>query len=170
MTRAAHITDIIARSFFIFVVLWLVFSYVFRSTPAVLFVSILITAAINVVFELTAGKKYWKNSVPAKPRRCVKQIAKELFVRAFSRQRTKGFVWAGIVLLSMSFIVSLNIYYIVFACAVFIFAAITRFAPPAKCATINSGNGNGEQSPPNEDAGETVCADLTQSPQGGGAV
>jgi hypothetical protein len=166
MSKFAHIADIAVRSFLMFVVLWLIFSYVFDGLFAVLCVSVLITAAVNIIFELTAGKKYWIKPKTAKPKRPVKQVIRELFARAFSRQKTKGFVWAGIAILGMSFIVPLNVYYIVFACAVFTFAAITRFAPPLKCATMNGGSnnggGNGENPAPDESAGETVRGELTR--------
>jgi hypothetical protein len=146
MSKFAHITDIVVRSFFMFVVLWLIFSYVFNGLLPVLGISVLITAIINVAFELTVGKKYWIKNSATKPKRPLRQVARELFTRAFSRDKTKGFVWAGVVILGTSFLVPLNIYYIVFACAVFLLAAITRFAPPTKCVTINGGENNGENS------------------------
>jgi hypothetical protein len=170
MSKFAHIADILVRSFLLFVVLWLIFSYIFRGTLAVLGVSVLITAAINIIFELTVGKKYWVKAKTKKAKRPVKQVIKELFARAFSRQKTKGFVWAGVVILGMSFVVPLNIYYIVFACAVFVMAAITRFAPPIKCATINGGDNKSEQSSSNESAGETVCEKTSRPERRDGAV
>jgi hypothetical protein len=161
MTRTAHIIDIIVRSFFLFVVFWLLFSYVFRGFFAILLASVGFVAAINFIFEITAGKKYWRKPQEneQKVKRDIKKMFREFFCRAFSRDRTKGFVWAGTIILLMSFVVRLNVYYIVFACAVFIMAAITRFAPPAVCATIKGGdNEDGLRTAPDEAVGEVVGA------------
>lgn len=130
MSKPAYLIDIAVRSFFVFLVCFLVLR--------IWWLAFLITIAINVVFELTVGKKYWRQfkSTPKKPRRKLRQVLLDLWHRIFSRERTKGFVWAGIVILLMSLVVRLNVYYICFACVVFVLAAISRFAPPVKSATI----------------------------------
>jgi uncharacterized membrane-anchored protein YitT (DUF2179 family) len=142
MTKLAYITDIIIRSFFIFIVGFLLISYSVHNFWSAVFLSLLVAAIINIVYEMTFGKKYWRQlkQSPKKPRRSVKAVLKDFWLRAFSRNNTKGFVWAGIVILLMSFMVRLNIYYIVFACVIFAFAALTRFAPPAIIKGIESGN------------------------------
>ena len=130
MKRTAYLIDILVRGFFIFVVLdlllrrwWLAF---------------LVAVGINVVFELTAGRKFWREwrTQPKKPRRHWRVVLRDLWRRMFSRERTKGLVFAGFVLLLMSYVVRLQAYYIVVACLVFTMAAISRFAPPTKSATI----------------------------------
>lgn len=128
--------DILIRSFFIFVACFLLFSYTVRGFFSVILLSLFTTSAINIFYEVIWGKKYWRRlkAQPQKPKRPVKTVLKDLWRRAFSRDKTKGFVWAGIIILMMSFFVRLNIYYIIFACAIFIFAAMTRFA------TINGEN------------------------------
>lgn len=151
MTRFARVVDIIVRSFFMFIVFWLVFSYVFNGITAVLAVSFLITAGINIAFELTAGRKYWRAAGRAAaqntgPKRKFRQAARDFFMRAFARNKTKGFVWAGTVILMLSFVVKLNVYYIAAACAVFIMAALTRFAPRRECVTVaGDGAADGEK-------------------------
>ena len=130
MNRTAYLVDIFVRGFLIFVVLQLLLrNFLF---------SLLITVAINVIYESTVGRKFWQTwkKAPQKPRRSWRSVGRDLWRRAFSRERTKGFVYAGIVLLLMSYFVRLNIYYLVIACCVFTMAAITRFAPPLKSATI----------------------------------
>jgi hypothetical protein len=140
MTKAAHIIDIIVRSFFLFVAFWLVFSYVFKGFFAVLAGTVLVNVGINVIFELTAGKKYWRSFTKnAKPRRKFMQTVKEFFVQAFAWDKTKGFVWAGAVILMMSLVVRLNAYYVICACVVFTFAALTRFAPRRECTALSGG-------------------------------
>lgn len=131
MNRTAYIFDILVRSFFIFVVLQLLL----RNFLFALFLS----AGINVIYELTVGRKFWHEwkNAPEKPHRNWRIIVKDLWRRAFSRERTKGFVFAGVVLLFMSYVVRLNIYYIIIACVVFTLAAISRFAPPKKSGTIS---------------------------------
>lgn len=130
MTKAGYLGDILARGFFMFVVLQLLLrNFVF---------SLFLAVSFNLIFELTAGRKFWlawKNT-PKKPRRNWRVVVRDLWRRAFSRERTKGFVLAGLVLLLMSYFVRLKVYYIVIACLVFTMAAITRFAPPIKSATI----------------------------------
>lgn len=130
MNRTAYLVDILARVFFIFVVLQLLLrNFVF---------SLFLAVGVNVIYELTVGRKFWQawKKAPKKTHRHWRVILRDLWQRAFSRERTKGFVFAGIVLLLMSYFVRLNIYYLVIACVVFTMAAITRFAPPTKSAII----------------------------------
>lgn len=130
MTKAGYISDILARGFFMFVALQLLLrNFVF---------SLFLAVSFNLIFELTVGRKFWlawKNA-PKKPRRNWRIVVRDLWQRAFARERTKGFVWAGVILLLMSYFVRLKVYYLVIACLVFTMAAITRFAPPIKSATI----------------------------------
>lgn len=130
MSRTAYLTDIFVRGFFIFVVLELLI----RNWGFALFFAV----GINIIYELTVGRKFWHawRNQPKKPRRNWRIVFRDLWQRAFARERTKGLVFAGFVLLLMSYVVRLNIYYIVVACLVFTMAAITRFAPPTKTATI----------------------------------
>ena len=130
MTKTAYCLDIIVRSFFIFLVGYLL--------CRLWWLAFLITIVINTVFELTVGKKYWHQfkATPKKPRRHWRQVLLDLWHRIFSRERTKGFIWAGVIILLLSLVVRLNVYYICCACVVFTLAAISRFAPPVKSATI----------------------------------
>ncbi|MCM1404416.1 MAG: hypothetical protein NC133_02865 [Prevotella sp.] len=130
MSRTAYITDILARGFFIFVVLVLLLRR--------WWLALLLDVGINVLYELTVGRKYWRQwrNQPKKPRRSWRVILRDLWRRVFARERTKGLVFAGIVLLLMSYVVRLQVYYIVVACLVFTMAAVSRFAPPPKSATI----------------------------------
>ncbi len=130
MSRTAYLTDIIVRGFFIFVVLELLIRQ--------LWLALFLAVGINVIYELTVGRKYWRQwrAQPKKPRRNWRVVLRDLWRRAFARERTKGLVFAGFVLLLMSYVVRLNVYYIVVACLVFTMAAISRFAPPTKSATI----------------------------------
>lgn len=122
--------DIVVRGFFIFVVLDLLLR---KWGWALLF-----AVGINVIYELTAGRKFWQEwrHAPKKPRRNWRIVLRDLWRRAFSRERTKGLVFAGVVLLFMSYVVRLNVYYIVMACVVFTLAAVSRFAPATKSATM----------------------------------
>lgn len=166
MTKFARVVDIAVRSFFMFVVCWLIFSYVFRGFFAILAVSVAVTVVINVVFEFTVGRKYWRRAAPKsdRPRRKFKEVAREAFARAFARDKTKGFVWAGVIILIMSFVVKLNIYYVVFAVMVFGFAALTRFAPVRKCATMQGGEQNGgEVAAADAGTGGEVCGTAAES-------
>ena len=130
MTKTAYLIDVFARGFFIFVVLQLLLRN--------FFFSLFLTVSINLIYELTVGRKFWQawKNAPRKPHRSWRQILLDLWHRAFSRERTKGLVFAGFVLLLMSYVVRLNIYYLIIACLVFTLAAISRFAPPTKSATI----------------------------------
>lgn len=130
MNKTAYVFDIFVRAFFIFVALQLLL----RNFAFSLFLAV----GINLIYELTVGRKFWQawKKAPKKPHRNWRCILVDLWHRAFSRERTKGFVMAGIVLLFMSYFVRLNTYYIIVACVVFIMAAITRFAPPLKSVTI----------------------------------
>lgn len=130
MSRIAYLTDIFARSFFMFIVLDLLL----RNLP----IALLITVGFNIIYELTVRRKYWQawKNTPKKTRRSWRQVVRDLWQRAFSRERTKGLVFVGVVLLAMSYFVRLNVYYLVVACLVFTMAAISRFAPPVKSATI----------------------------------
>lgn len=130
MQRAAYLVDILTRGFFIFIVLDLLV----RSWWWALFFAV----GINVIYELTVGRKFWQTwkNAPKKPHRHWRVVVRDLWQRAFSRERTKGLVFAGVVLLLMSYFVKLHIYYIVVACLVFTMAAISRFAPPSKSATM----------------------------------
>ena len=138
MTKAAYIMDILVRSFFIFVAAFLIMSYTVRGLGLILLLSLLITAGINIIFEILWGKKYWRafKSAPKRQRRTLRQVLSDLWHRIFSRDKTRGFVWTGIVILLMSLVVRLNVYYIIFACMVFTLAAISRFAPRVSRATI----------------------------------
>jgi len=126
MNRTAYLIDVFVRGFFIFVVLDLLLR------NAVL--ALLIAVGINIVYELTVGRKFWQawKNAPQKPHRSWRIVVRDLWRRAFSRERTKGLVFAGVILLFMSYFVRLNVYYLVVACLVFTLAAISRFAPPTK--------------------------------------
>lgn len=130
MSRTGYLMDILVRGFFIFIVLDLLL----RSW----WWALLIAVGINVVYELTVGRKFWQawKQTPKKPHRNWRVVLRSLWQRAFARERTKGLVFAGIILLLMSYVVKLQVYYIVVACLVFTMAAISRFAPPTKSATI----------------------------------
>lgn len=147
MTKAGYISDILARVFFMFVVQQLLLrNFVF---------SLFLAVSFNLIFELTVGRKFWlawKNA-PKKPRRNWRIVLRDLWQRAFARERTRGFVWAGIALLFMNYFVRLKVYYLVVACLVFTMAAITRFAQPLKSATIphespHDENGRSPSCPP----------------------
>jgi len=109
------------------------------------FLALLTVAGINLAYEFTFGRKRWKQfkSTPKKQRRKFKQVLKDLWIKIFSRDKTKGFVWVGLIILFMRFFVRLNIYYIVFACVVFTLAAISRFAPPINRDTIKGETNEG---------------------------
>lgn len=130
MNRVAYVMDIVVRGFFLYVVGYLVTRRWWWA--------LLVSVGINAVYELTIGRKYWRQlkAAPRRPRRKIKDVLKVWWQRAFSRERTKGYVWAGIILLLMSWVVNLNIYYVVVAGIIFTLAAISRFAPPPKSATI----------------------------------
>ena len=130
MNRTAYLFDVLARGFFILVALQLLFRNFFWA--------LVMAVMINLIYELTVGRKFWQawKNAPKKPRRHWRTILRDLWQRAFCRERTKGLVLAGIVLLIMSYFVCLNIYYQVVAGLVFVLAAISRFAPPTKSATI----------------------------------
>lgn len=130
MSRTAYITNIFVRGFFIFIV----FDLLVRSWFWALFFAV----GINVIYELTAGRKFWQawRAAPKKPRRHWRIVLRDLWRRAFSRERTKGLVFAGIILLLTSYVVKFQVYYILVASLVFTLAAISRFAPPAKSDTI----------------------------------
>ena len=139
MTKTAYLIDVFTRGFFIFVVLQLLL----RNG----FLSLFLTVSINLIYEFTIGRKFWQawKSTPQKPRRSRRQVCLDLWRRVFSRERTKGFVFAGFVLLLMSYFVRLNIYYLVVSCIVFTLAAISRFAPPTKSATISHESAHDEK-------------------------
>ena len=144
MSRTAYLIDIFARGFFIFVVLQLLLRN--------FFLSLFLTVSINLIYEFTVGRKFWQKwqNAPKKPRRNWWLVLRDLWQRAFARERTKGFIFAGIVLLLMSYFVRLNVYYIVVACFVFTMAAISRFAPPTKSATISHESAHDTQSCPTD--------------------
>lgn len=136
MNKTAYLVDIVVRGFFIFIVLDLLL----RNWGLALFVAV----GINLIYELTAGRKFWvawKNA-PKKTHRPFGVVVRDLWRKAFSRERTKGLVFAGVVLLLMSYVVRLNVYYIVVACLVFTMAAVSRFAPAQKSVTIPHEPGN----------------------------
>lgn len=126
----AYLTNIFVRGFFIFVALDLLLRQWFWA--------LLLTVGINLIYELTAGRKFWQalKNTPKKPRRNWRIVLRDLWRRAFARERTKGLVFAGIILLLTSYVVKFQIYYIVVACIVFSLAAISRFAPPTKTDII----------------------------------
>ena len=119
-----------ARAFFIFVAADLVV----RSWGWALLISL----AINLVYELTVGRKFWRawKNQPKRPRRKLGAVLKSWWHRVFCRERTRGLVITGVVVLLMSWLVPLNIYYIVCAVVLFSLAAISRFAPPGKSAIL----------------------------------
>ena len=126
MNCFAYISNIFVRGFFIFVVLFLLLRNWWWS--------LFLTAAINIIYELTAGRKFWQawKKAPKKPRRHWRSVLRDLWRRVFARERTKGLVFVGFILLFSSYVVKFQVYYIVIACLVFTLAAISRFAPPQK--------------------------------------
>ncbi len=131
MSKIGYLSDVFARGFFMFVALELLLRN--------LAFSVFLAVSFNLIYELTVGRKFWQawKNAPKKPRRNWRVVLRDLWQRAFSRERTKGLVFAGFVLLLMSYVVRLNVYYVVVACFVFIMAAVSRFAPPIKSATIS---------------------------------
>ena len=130
MNRMAYLTNILVRGFFIFIVLFLLV----RNWFWALFFAV----GINVIYELTAGREFWQawKKAPKRPRRHWWIVLRDLWLRAFARERTKGLVFAGIILLLTSYVVKFQVYYIIVACFVFTLAAISRFAPPPKTDII----------------------------------
>ena len=130
MNRTAYLTNIFVRGFFIFIA----FELLVRNWFWALFLAV----GINLIYELTAGRKFWQawKNAPKKPRRHWRIILRDLWRRAFARERTKGLVFAGIILLLTSYFVRFQIYYLIVACLVFTLAAISRFAPPTKTDII----------------------------------
>ena len=130
MNRTAYLMNILVRGFFIFIA----FELLVRNW----FWAVFLAVAINVIYELTAGRKFWQawKNAPKKPRRHWRIVLRDLWRRAFARERTKGLVFAGIILLLTSYVVKFQIYYIVVACLIFTLAAISRFAPPTKTDII----------------------------------
>lgn len=130
MNRTAYLLNIFVRGFFIFIVVQLLF----RNWGWAMFFAV----AINIIYELTAGRKFWHDwrTAPKKTRRNWRVVLRDLWRRAFARERTKGLVFAGIILLLTSYVVRFHIYYIIVACLVFTLAAISRFAPPTKTDII----------------------------------
>ena len=124
MSRYGYVMDLVARSFFVFVVAMLM--------VRTWWLAGLISLVINLVYELTAGRKYWRQlkNAPKKPRRRPKEILGIMWQRLRDRRRTKGLVVAGIVVLLMSWLVPMPVYYLVVAGVIFTLAAISRFAPP----------------------------------------
>ena len=122
--------NILVRGFFIFIALDLLV----RNWFWALFLAV----AINLIYELTAGRKFWRawKNEPKKPRRHWRVVLRDLWQKVFARERTKGLVLAGFILLLTSYVVKFQIYYIVIACLVFTLAAISRFAPPTKTDII----------------------------------
>ena len=59
-------------------------------------------------------------------------MLRDLWRRMFARERTKGLVFVGFILLLSSYVVKFQVYYVIIACLVFTLAAISRFAPPQK--------------------------------------
>ncbi|MBR4418430.1 MAG: hypothetical protein IKT33_00300 [Clostridia bacterium] len=147
MSRTAYITNIFVRGFFIFIVVYLLLRQ--------LFWALFLAVGINVIYELTAGRKFWQawRNAPKKPRRNWRGVLRDLWRRAFSRERTKGLVFAGIILLLTSYVVKFQVYYILVACLVFTLAAISRFAPPVKSDTIK-----------HESSGDTNLGSTTGTP------
>jgi len=147
MSRTAYISNIFVRGFFIFVVVYLLLRQ--------LFWALFLAVGINVIYELTAGRKFWQawRNAPKKTRRNWRIVLRDLWRRAFARERTKGLVFAGIILLLTSYVVKFQVYYILVACLVFTLAAISRFAPPAKSDTIK-----------HEPSGDTSMGTTTSTP------
>lgn len=126
MGRVAYLSNIFVRAFFIFVALVLVFrSWLW---------SFVLAVVINIIYELTAGRKFWQawKNAPKKSRRHWKVVLRDLWRRMFARERTKGLVFVGFILLLSSYVVKFQVYYVIIACLVFTLAAISRFAPPQK--------------------------------------
>lgn len=126
MGRVAYLSNILVRAFFIFVALVLVFrSWLW---------SFVLAVVINIIYELTAGRKFWQawKNTPKKSRRHWKVVLRDLWRRMFARERTKGLVFVGFILLLSSYVVKFQVYYVIIACLVFTLAAISRFAPPQK--------------------------------------
>ena len=142
MNRTAYLIDILVRAFFVFIVLDLILRNWWWAG--------IIAVGLNVVYELTVGRKFWLNwkNAPKKPRRHWRVVVRDLWCRAFSRERTKGLVIAGVVLLFTSYLVKLNVYYIVVACLVFTMAAVSRFAPATKSDTLPHESGHDTPSRP----------------------
>ena len=122
--------NILVRGFFIFIALDLLV----RNWFWALFLAV----AINLIYELTVGRNFWRawKNEPKKPRRHWRVVLRDLWQTVFARERTKGLVLAGFILLLTSYVVKFQIYYIVIACLVFTLAAISRFAPPTKTDII----------------------------------
>jgi hypothetical protein len=118
MFKLAHFIDIVIRSFFLFIAIFVPLNY-FAGYVLSLIISLLTVAGVNLLLELTSKKEY-------KTIKITKHDFKVFFIKMFDRSKTKNYLFIGILLLFMSFIVKLNIYYIIFSSIVFIFAFLTR--------------------------------------------
>ena len=79
MGRVAYLSNIFVRAFFIFVALVLVFrSWLW---------SFVLAVVINIIYELTAGRKFWQawKNAPKKSRRHWRVVLRDLWRRMFAR-------------------------------------------------------------------------------------
>jgi archaellum biogenesis protein FlaJ (TadC family) len=126
MFNIAHVIDVLVRSFLLFVAVFLIISYTIKDFILSIIISVLIIFFINLILEVIYRKKHKNDPKKSKEKIPIKTVLKQLFMRAFSRDKTKGYIYVGITVLIMNFFVKLNIYYITFASVVFILAGISR--------------------------------------------
>jgi len=127
----ARFSNLLARSFIVFLMAYLWLTFYIRNIIYVFFVSLAIMFVFNFVIWLLTHKK--RNRIK-RARHILKLVRKKITFKEYMKQineiifnprRIKGYVFSGIIIFLTSFIVRFNIYYIVIATLLFSLALVT---------------------------------------------
>jgi len=151
----ASIGNLLARSFLVFILAYLWLSFYIRNIMFVFLTAFVIMLVVNFGFSLFTNRKKPK---PVKKiynphtkimrqyrarldhQRYNWRIAlREMRDKAFQRRKVKPYIFYGVIVLLTSFIVRLNIYYVIFSTILFLFALISLYGD-----TIARRNGSGQ--------------------------
>ena len=140
----ASVSNLLARSFLVFLIAYLWLSFYVREILIVFFIAFGVMLAVNFVFSRIMRRR--RPPVVKEPRifnpydTIIKQYKRflnrgmwkrdlqNLKRLVFQRRKVKNYIFLGVIILLMSFIVRFNIFYIIFATIMFSFALISLFA------------------------------------------
>jgi len=144
----SSISNLLARSFIVFLLAYLWLSFYIRNIALVFFLAFGIMLAANFAIKLFFQKRrppVIKEPTIFNPYSPVLKQYKKYLNRynwkaelvalrrlVFQRRKIRNYIFLGIIILGMSFIVRFNIFYIIFATIMFSFALISTFAVESK--------------------------------------
>jgi len=136
----AKISNLLARSFIVFIIAYLWLTFYVRNIIVVFVIAFTIMMLVNFAFSMkkpipkfhpyVANLRAYSKYKP--PKIIWRTELKKFRAHLFQRRKVRSYIILGVILFLTSFIVRFNIYYLVFATVMFLFALASLFEVKSK--------------------------------------